>query len=29
VFFHATYVRPDWSHRKTRLAQISTHVFYR
>lgn len=28
VFFHATYVRPDWSHRKTRLAQISTHVFY-
>ncbi len=29
VFFHARYVRPDWSHRKQRLAQISTHIFYR
>ena len=29
VFFHANYVRPSWSHRKTRMAQISTHIFYR
>ena len=29
VFFHAKYVRPSWSHRKTRLAQIDTHVFYK
>lgn len=29
VFFHATYVRPGWSQRKTRLAQIKTHIFYR
>jgi spore germination cell wall hydrolase CwlJ-like protein len=29
VFFHANYVRPSWSHRKTRLAQIDTHIFYR
>lgn len=29
VFFHARYVRPDWSQRKQRLAQISTHIFYR
>ena len=29
VFFHAKYVRPDWSARKTRLAQIDTHIFYR
>lgn len=29
VFFHARYVRPSWSHRKTRLAQIDTHIFYR
>ncbi|MDZ4275018.1 MAG: cell wall hydrolase [Erythrobacter sp.] len=29
VFFHAKYVRPSWSHRKTRLAQIDTHIFYR
>lgn len=29
VYFHARYVRPGWSHRKTRLAQIDTHVFYR
>ncbi|OBV10776.1 Cell wall hydrolase SleB [Erythrobacter dokdonensis DSW-74] len=29
VFFHAKYVRPGWSHRKTRLAQIDTHIFYR
>lgn len=29
VFFHARYVRPSWSARKTRLAQIDTHIFYR
>ena len=29
VYFHATYVRPKWSYRKTRTAQIDTHIFYR
>jgi hypothetical protein len=29
VFFHARYVRPGWSMRKTRMAQIDTHIFYR
>lgn len=29
VFFHAKYVRPSWSQRKTRMAQINTHIFYR
>lgn len=29
VFFHADYVRPKWSYRKQRLAQIDTHIFYR
>jgi hypothetical protein len=29
VFFHAHYVRPGWSARKTRLARIDTHIFYR
>jgi hypothetical protein len=29
VFFHARYVRPQWSQRKQRLAQIDTHIFYR
>ncbi len=29
VYFHANYVRPKWSHRKTRTAQIDTHIFYR
>ena len=29
VFFHANYVRPGWSQRKIRLAQIDTHIFYR
>ena len=29
VYFHATHVRPSWSQRKVRLAQIDTHVFYR
>ncbi len=29
VYFHAKYVRPSWSHRKTRTATIDTHIFYR
>ncbi len=29
VYFHAQYVRPSWSRRKTRTAQIDTHIFYR
>lgn len=29
VYFHAKYVRPKWSYRKTRTAQIDTHIFYR
>ena len=29
VYFHANYVNPGWSRRKTRLAQIRTHIFYR
>lgn len=27
--FHATYVRPDWSSEKQRVARIGRHVFYR
>lgn len=29
VYFHANYVKPKWSRRKTRTAQIDTHIFYR
>lgn len=29
VYFHAKYVRPSWSRRKTRTAQIDSHIFYR
>lgn len=29
TFFHARHVKPGWSQRKTRLAQIDTHIFYR
>ena len=29
VYFHAKYVRPKWSYRKTRTAEIDTHIFYR
>ena len=29
VYFHANYVRPSWSRKKTRVTQIDTHVFYR
>jgi N-acetylmuramoyl-L-alanine amidase len=29
VHFHATYVRPDWSKERPRVARIGKHVFYR
>lgn len=29
VYFHAKYVRPKWSYRKTKTAVIDTHIFYR
>lgn len=29
VYFHANYVRPKWSRKKTPVTQIDTHVFYR
>ena len=29
LYFHASYVRPAWSRKKTRRAAISTHIFYR
>ena len=29
MFYHATYIDPDWSHEKKRVAQIGRHVFYR
>ncbi|MEM1053541.1 MAG: cell wall hydrolase [Pseudomonadota bacterium] len=29
VYFHAKYVRPKWSRKKTPVASIDTHVFYR
>ena len=29
VYFHANYVRPKWSRKKTPVARIDTHVFYR
>jgi hypothetical protein len=29
LFYHAAYVRPAWSHRRTRIAQIGEHIFYR
>lgn len=29
LYFHATYVNPSWARRKTQLAKIDTHVFYR
>jgi len=27
--FHATYVKPDWSTERQRVARIGRHVFYR
>jgi len=29
LYFHATYVHPNWARQKTQLAQIDTHIFYR
>lgn len=29
LYFHASYVKPRWALRKTALARIDTHVFYR
>jgi len=29
LYFHATYVKPSWARRKTQVARIDTHVFYR
>ena len=29
LYFHASYVKPGWSRRKTQVARIDTHVFYR
>lgn len=29
LFFHATHVRPSWSHKKSRTTKIGGHVFYR
>ena len=29
LYFHASYVHPGWAKRKTQLARIDTHVFYR
>src|SRR2546426_11425059 len=29
LFFHATYITPDWAKEKKRVARIGRHVFYR
>jgi len=29
LYFHASYVKPSWARRKTQVARIDTHVFYR
>ncbi len=29
LYFHAKYVRPNWSRKKTARATINTHIFYR
>jgi spore germination cell wall hydrolase CwlJ-like protein len=29
VFFHATYIKPDWAQQKQRVAKIGRHIFYR
>ena len=29
LHYHATYVRPDWSRERVRVARIGRHVFYR
>jgi hypothetical protein len=28
MYFHATYVRPDWSYQKPRIMRIGRHIFY-
>jgi hypothetical protein len=28
MYFHATYVRPDWSYEKPRIMRIGRHIFY-
>jgi len=29
MFYHATYINPDWARERQRVAQIGRHVFYR
>ena len=29
MFYHATYIKPDWAHSKRQVARIGGHVFYR
>jgi spore germination cell wall hydrolase CwlJ-like protein len=29
LHYHATYVQPEWSKEKERVARIGRHVFYR
>ena len=29
LYFHATYVKPDWAAERRRLARIGNHIFYR
>ena len=29
LYFHATYIRPEWAKEKRRIARIGRHVFYR
>ena len=29
TFYHATYMRPSWARKQTRIARIGRHVFYR
>ncbi len=29
TFYHATYIRPSWARKQTRIARIGRHVFYR
>jgi spore germination cell wall hydrolase CwlJ-like protein len=29
LFFHATYIRPDWAGSKKRVGRIGKHVFYK
>ena len=29
LFFHATYIKPDWASERRRVARIGSHIFYR